>query len=98
MDKNTDEAGEKAHASQGAANPFTRALDDHVARAEEMVRQMDKMQEQGVRRATEAIDEAAKLTKAAIEYASKLSSEWRQMALEGARQGARSYGSGRTMS
>jgi hypothetical protein len=47
-----------------------------------------RLQEEGAARTGEVIDELAKLGKASLDYASRLSAEWRHAGLEAFRRGA----------
>ncbi len=49
-----------------------------------------RLQEEGAARTTEVIDELAKLGKASLDYANRLSSEWRHAGVEAWRRGTES--------
>lgn len=46
-----------------------------------------KLQEQGAARATQAIDELATLGKVSLQYANRMSAEWRRASMEAWRRG-----------
>lgn len=60
---------------------WQKLANDSVARLAGMAKDVESVEAQGVQRANDAIDEAAKLTKETLAYGARLASEWRKLSL-----------------
>lgn len=61
-----------------------------LERLDQASQEAARLQDEGAARTTEVIDELAKLGKASLDYANRLSAEWRHAGLEAWRRGAES--------
>jgi hypothetical protein len=68
--------------SNPAADFWTKAYKEQLAKAETMQKEAEKLEAQTWERTLEALDESSKLTKESFAYAQKLSAEWRRITLE----------------
>ena len=58
-----------------------------LERLDQAAQETARLQEEGAARTSEVIDELAKLGKASLDYANRLSAEWRHAGLEAIRRG-----------
>jgi len=72
--------------SQQAHSVWKKLLDDHIARTELAVAEAARLQEQLLVQNKIAIDEAAKFSRASLDYAAELAGEWRKLTLEATRR------------
>ena len=61
-----------------------------LERLDQASQEAARLQDEGAARTREVIDEMAKLGKASLDYANRLSAEWRHAGLEAWRRGAES--------
>lgn len=65
---------------------WTKLATENLTRLEALESQMKDVENQNVERASEAIDEAAKLMKASLSYWQEMSQAWRQQSVEATKQ------------
>ncbi|MBW2457445.1 MAG: hypothetical protein JRI68_23260 [Deltaproteobacteria bacterium] len=65
---------------------WKKMVEGHITRLEALNEQMSSASELSVTKATEAIDETAKLMKSSLSYTQELASEWRKQSLEVTKQ------------
>jgi hypothetical protein len=61
-----------------------------LERLDQASQEAARLQEEGAARTSEVIDELAKLGKASLDYANRVSAEWRHVGLEAVRRSAES--------
>ena len=71
---------------------WVKSMKDHVARVEAMNKEFERVEAQGADRASEALDEVAKLTRESMAYAQKLGAEWRKAYLDALKKSAEMFG------
>lgn len=64
---------------------WKKMVDDQVARMELAYAEVARLQEQALAQNLKAIDEMAKLQKESLEYVGQLSTEWRKLTVEAAK-------------
>jgi hypothetical protein len=69
-----------------------KAIDDHAARVESVFGEMAKLEEKSLETACASIDEATRLTKVGLAYASELAAQWRKLMIDAARRTAEVVG------
>jgi uncharacterized protein with beta-barrel porin domain len=74
--------------AQQIKDNFKKAMDDHAARVESAFTEMAKLEEKGLEQACAQLDEAARLTKVSLAYASELGAQWRKLMVDAARRSA----------
>jgi hypothetical protein len=74
--------------TQQIKDGFKKAMDDHAARVESAFSEMAKLEEKGLEQACAQIDEATRLTKVSLAYASELGAQWRKLLTDAARRTA----------
>ena len=67
---------------------WQQALKEQLARVESLSEQFGKLQQQGLERFSEAIDQSAALSKAAVGYAAQLGTDWRKLWMDSTKQAA----------
>lgn len=72
-------------ASQQWMGFWTKAAEDHMARAQAMT---EEWTGKSLSQTTAAVDEMSKLTKESLAYGSQLGAEWRKLCLETMKKGA----------
>jgi len=84
------EDGAKPTGSHSGPTPFQfgKMAEEQFGRMEAFYRELNKLEEKRLAHAQEAIDEAAKLWKASMGYASRMASEWRNLAMAATRHTA----------
>ena len=65
-----------------------KAIEDHAARVESVFGEMAKLEEKSLETACASIDEATRLTKVGLAYASELAAQWRKLMVDAARRTA----------
>ena len=74
--------------TQQIKDGFKKAIDDHASRVESVFGEMAKLEEKGLEQACASIDEATRLTKVGLAYASELAAQWRKLVVDAARRTA----------
>ncbi len=74
--------------TQQIRDGFKKAMDDHASRVESAFSEMAKLEEKGLEQACAQLDEAARLTKVSLAYASELGAQWRKLMVDAARRSA----------
>jgi hypothetical protein len=74
--------------TQQIKDGFKKAMDDHAARVENAFTEMAKLEEKGLEQACAQLDEATRLTKVSLAYASELGAQWRKLMVDAARRSA----------
>ena len=69
-----------------------KAIEDHAARVESVFGEMAKLEEKSLETACASIDEATRLTKVGLAYASELAAQWRKLMIDAARRTAEVVG------
>jgi hypothetical protein len=69
-----------------------KAIEDHAARVESVFGEMAKLEEKSLETACASIDEATRLTKVGLAYASELAAQWRKLMVDAARRTAEVVG------
>jgi hypothetical protein len=72
--------------SQQLTGFWAKAFADHVARTDAMYAELDKIVEKGTAQACANLDEANRLAKESLLYASDLANAWRKLTVEAARR------------
>lgn len=72
--------------TQKAFGFFSKMVDQQFDRMNAWMDQMENLQQKGIDRSEDAIDEMANLSKETLHYADKLSNEWRKMSIDAMRQ------------
>jgi hypothetical protein len=67
---------------------WVRMTQEHIARMDQVAAELSKQQGQAVARASEAIDESARLMKESMTYATQLSAAFGKVTLEATKQAA----------
>lgn len=67
---------------------WKKAWDDHVTRVNALFTEVNKLEQKNVEQFTNAVDEAAKMTRENLAYATQLASEWRKLSLEATKKAA----------
>ena len=74
--------------SQQFLTGWGRLWQHQLERIDQASQEAARLQDEGAVRTTEVIDELAKLGKASLDYANRLSAQWRHAGLEAFRRGA----------
>jgi hypothetical protein len=74
---------------QGA---WAKVWKDQLERLETMGKEIERVEQQSFEKATEVVDESARLAKETFAYGHKLGAEWRKASLEAARKTAELFG------
>jgi hypothetical protein len=80
--------------TQQIKDGFKKAMDDHAGRVESAFTEMAKLEEKGLEQACAQLDEATRLTKVSLAYASELGAQWRKLMVDAARRTADMVASG----
>ncbi len=72
--------------TQQIKDGFKKAMEDHAARVESAFVEMAKLEEKGLEQACAQLDEATRLTKVSLAYASELAAQWRKLVVDAARR------------
>ena len=78
--------------TQQIKDGFKKAIEDHAARVESIFGEMAKLEEKGLEQACAQLDEATRLTKVSLAYASELAAQWRKLMVDAARRTAEVVG------
>lgn len=78
--------------SQQMRDTWRKAVSDHAERVEGTFAEMAKLEERSLEQACRQLDEAARLTKVSLAYASELASQWRKLVVDAARRTAEMVG------
>ena len=78
--------------TQQIKDGFKKAIEDHAARVESIFGEMAKLEEKSLETACASIDEATRLTKVGLAYASELAAQWRKLMVDAARRTAEVVG------
>jgi hypothetical protein len=74
--------------TQQIKDTFRKAVSDHAERVDSIFAEMAKLEEKGLEQAAAQIDEASRLTKISLAYASELAAQWRKLCVDAARRTA----------
>ena len=74
--------------TQQIKDNFRKAVTDHAERVDSVFAEMGKLEEKGLEQACAQIDEATRLTKVSLAYASELGAQWRKLMVDAARRTA----------
>ena len=74
--------------TQQIKDNFRKAVSDHAERVDSVFTEMAKLEEKGLEQAAAQLDEAARLTKVSLAYASELTAQWRKLWVDAARRTA----------
>jgi hypothetical protein len=74
--------------TQQIKDTFRKAASDHAERVDGIFAEMAKLEEKGLEQAAAQLDEAARLTKVSLAYASELAAQWRKLMVDAARRTA----------
>ncbi len=74
--------------TQQIKDTFRKAVSDHAERVEGIFAEMAKLEEKGLEQAAAQLDEATRLTKISLAYASELATQWRKLMVDAARRTA----------
>jgi hypothetical protein len=72
--------------TQQIKDTFRKAVGDHAERVESAFAEMAKLEEKGLEQACAQLDEATRLTKVSLAYASELAAQWRKLVVDAARR------------
>jgi len=78
--------------TQQIKDGFKKAFDDNAARVESAFSEMAKLEEKGLEQACAQLDEATRLTKVSLAYASELAAQWRKLVMDATRRSAEMIG------
>ena len=78
--------------TQQIKDGFKKAIEDHAARVESIFGEMAKLEEKSLEAACASLDEATRLTKVGLAYASELAAQWRKLMVDAARRTAEVIG------
>ena len=81
-------ADETTSQTQQLKDTFRNAESDHAERVDSVFAEMAKLEEKGLEQAAAQFDEAARLTKASLAYASELTAQWRKLWVDAAKRTA----------
>ena len=79
--------------TQQIKDGFKKAFDDNAARVESALSELGKLEEKGLEQYIAQLDEATRLTKVSLAYASELAAQWRKLVLDATRRSAEMIGS-----
>jgi CII-binding regulator of phage lambda lysogenization HflD len=79
--------------TQQIKDTVKKAFDDNAARVESAFGELAKLEEKGLEQLCAQLDEATRLTKVSLAYASELSAQWRKLMLDATRRSAEMLGS-----
>jgi hypothetical protein len=71
---------------QQFATAWKAAMDQHMARVEQLSTELASIEQRAIERAVEAVDESAKLFKASLQYGLELSAAWRKQSIDATKQ------------
>ncbi len=74
--------------TQQMKDTFRKAVSDHAERVDSIFAEMAKLEEKGLEQAAAQLDEATRLTKVSLAYASELAAQWRKLMVDAARRTA----------
>jgi len=74
--------------TQQIRDTFRKAASDHAERVEGVFAEVAKLEEKGLEQAAAQLDEATRLTKVSLAYASELGAQWRKLWVDAARRTA----------
>ena len=69
-----------------------KAFDDNAARIESVFSELGKLEEKGLEQACAQLDEATRLTKVSLAYASELAAQWRKLVIDATKRSAEMVG------
>jgi hypothetical protein len=78
--------------AQQIKDGFKKAIDDNAARVESAFSELAKLEEKGLEQACAQLDEATRLTKVSLAYASELAAQWRKLVIDATRRSAEMVG------
>jgi len=78
--------------AQQSTAPWGRLAGEHAARIQALCDQLERLEKESTERAQETVEEIARLTRESIAHATRLSAEWRRMAVAAARTSADAMG------
>ena len=78
--------------TQQIKDGFKKAIDDNAARVESAFSELAKLEEKGLEQACAQLDEASRLTKVSLAYASELAAQWRKLVIDATRRSAEMVG------
>jgi hypothetical protein len=78
--------------TQQIRDEVKKAFEDHATRVESVFGEMAKLEEKSLETACASIDEATRLTKVGLAYASELAAQWRKLLVDAARRTAEVVG------
>lgn len=70
---------------------YRKVVSEHLGRIEALNEQLEGMEAKGFERATEVVEESAKMMKASIETTRELTLAWQRQSLEMAKQAATAF-------
>ena len=74
--------------TQQIKDNFKKAIEDHASRVESAFSEMGKLEEKSLEQLCAQLDEATRLTKVSLAYASELGVQWRKLMVDAARRTA----------
>jgi hypothetical protein len=74
--------------SQQIKDAWHKAMAEQASRVEGMFGELAKLEEKTLEQACSQLDEAARLTKVSLAYASELSAQWRKLMVDAAKRSA----------
>ena len=78
--------------TQQIKDGFKKAIDDNAARVESAFSELGKLEAKGLEQACAQLDEATRLTKVSLAYASELAAQWRKLVIDATRPSAEMVG------
>jgi hypothetical protein len=81
-------ADQSTSQTQQIKDGFRKAMDDQAGRVESVFSEMAKFEEKGLEQACAQLDEATRLTKVSLAYASELAAQWRKLVVDATRRTA----------
>jgi hypothetical protein len=74
--------------TQQIRDNFKKAIEENASRVESAFSEMAKLEEKSLEQACAQLDEATRLTKVSLAYASELGAQWRKLMVDAARRTA----------
>ncbi len=74
--------------TQQIRDTFRKAIGEHAERVESAFAEMTKLEDKGLEQMAAQLDEATRLTKVSLAYASELAAQWRKLMVDAARRTA----------
>ena len=78
--------------TQQIKDGFKKTIDDNTARVESAFSELAKLEEKGLEQACAQLDEATRLTKVSLAYASELAAQWRKLVIDATHRSAEMVG------